>query len=287
MNVIENDSINALRETNGTAGLLTMPRGTAVRGLAVTLGPHVKTRWELAEVLPSHGWARLNIGFASATDRQLRNEFALPLTEELTVHVREVAEELDQQLADFAYAVEAFLSYARANIPELADVPIVVVGNSRGALAVPTIVARSAHLVSAAVLMIGGANLAEIALTTAWRDQNLLRFTWHDSNGRPGIAGPAHRESLNHAYLHHSRLDPYHTAPHLAHLPVLVIDAIFDAIIRRSNGNLLYDRLGRPERWSYPLGHGITFWLLNHQPGRIIQWLDQASGVGQVSGVRC
>ena len=43
-----------------------------------------------------------------------------------------------------------------------------------------------------------------------------------------------------------------------------------------ASGRLLYERLGRPERWSYPLGHYGLFALLPSQSKKIADWVEAA-----------
>jgi hypothetical protein len=54
-----------------------------------------------------------------------------------------------------------------------------------------------------------------------------------------------------------------------------MIQGMFDGVVPASTGDVLYERLARPERWSYPLGHGGVFWLLPQRAGYIIDWVER------------
>ena len=75
-----------------------------------------------------------------------------------------------------------------------------------------------------------------------------------------------------------SKLDPYHTAESLHGVPTLMLQASLDRIVSASSGRLLYEALGRPERWSYPLGHIGLFAVLPAQAGRIADWVEAKVG---------
>ena len=68
--------------------------------------------------------------------------------------------------------------------------------------------------------------------------------------------------------LRESQLDPYHTAGAIRELPVLMLHARYDQIVPASAGELLYQRLGQPERWSFASGHLGLFMLLPFKAGR-------------------
>ena len=57
---------------------------------------------------------------------------------------------------------------------------------------------------------------------------------------------------------------------------MLLLHAAFDRIVPASTGDELYRRSGRPERWTYPLGHLGLFWWLPTQASRITAWVDDA-----------
>ena len=57
---------------------------------------------------------------------------------------------------------------------------------------------------------------------------------------------------------------------------ILVIHSPDDDIVPFAHGRLLFERLGRPERWSYPLGHVPLFVLLPWRDGRVVKWIERS-----------
>jgi fermentation-respiration switch protein FrsA (DUF1100 family) len=82
-------------------------------------------------------------------------------------------------------------------------------------------------------------------------------------------------ESLSEAYLEHAPLDGYSLAPQLRDKPVLVLHGSTDKAVPAAYGDQLWERLGEPERWVFPVGHEILFVTLNAQTARIMRWLDE------------
>jgi hypothetical protein len=121
--------------------------------------------------------------------------------------------------------------------------------------------------IDAAVIVGGGANVARIMI-----DGSLLGIADRvpHSLRRP-------LDELSRSYLAATRLDPYHMAPSLRPLPVLMLHARWDAIVPAATGELLWERLGRPERWTYPLGHFGLFWWLPNEAGAIADWIEDVA----------
>jgi fermentation-respiration switch protein FrsA (DUF1100 family) len=82
-------------------------------------------------------------------------------------------------------------------------------------------------------------------------------------------------ETLCERYLESSKLDAYHTAQTMRDLPVLVLHANNDKAVPSSTGDLLYQQLGQPERWTYPFGHELIFAGLPTQIPRIEKWVSE------------
>jgi hypothetical protein len=47
-----------------------------------------------------------------------------------------------------------------------------------------------------------------------------------------------------------------------------------DLIVPAHTGDLLYNALGRPERWRYPAGHIVLFLGLPLQADRVVNWIE-------------
>lgn len=249
---------------------LQLPTREVPKGLIVHLTSLGDRRFERAvsRNLRERGWAVMHV---------VPGRIIVPFLHETVggenrrvVDAAEIAAMMDNYAADYAYAVEGVLEYLRQTQPELDQRPLVMTGYSAGALALPTVAARLDGRVDAAVLVGGGANAAGILVDGSITDVVRVIRNAGDAHILPDLrAMPA-------AYLEHSKFDPYHTAPYLTGLPVLVLQGTMDRIIPRSYGDLLYERLNRPERWSYPLGHIPLFWILPSQANRIADWIEQS-----------
>jgi predicted peptidase len=144
-------------------------------------------------------------------------------------------------------------------------------GFSVGALGLPTVVARMPDRFQAAVVVAGGANLLEISQRSCKPDPG-LELKWK---------GPAPtREDwrvLYAAYLEQVKLDPYHTAAALAEMPVLVCHAHYDQVVPAASGRLLHERLGKPPRFAFPVGHRhLLRIVMRLEAGRLVEWTEAA-----------
>jgi hypothetical protein len=192
---------------------------------------------------------------------------------------RTIAKETDEALASNAYAVEAVLDYLNTQRPDIAprahNIPVVVVGMSAGALAAPAAVARVRDQIDAVVLVGGGADLFRIS------QESTLTNGGIDIYRGTRRAPKAVREQIDEVYLRTSRLDPYHTAPLLAGLPVLQVHAAWDGWVPEQTGELLSQRLGHPDRLVFQGGHSLLFFFLPGQAGRILDWIEGATLAGE------
>jgi alpha-beta hydrolase superfamily lysophospholipase len=189
---------------------------------------------------------------------------------ELDDVARRIAERIDGRLAAWADAAAAVLEHVRRRRPPLEEAPVVVVGLSAGAIAGPAVAARMLDDVRALVVMGGGANVLSISSKS---DLDTLE-TRVSSGGRP--LSDAMASDLDARYLESSRLDPWHAARAVVAVPTLVVDARFDAVVHADAGTLLWERLGRPERWRVLGGHSILFWRIPGLSPDIADWIERA-----------
>lgn len=187
-----------------------------------------------------------------------------------------VADTADQRIAETAYAVAAALDHSFAQHRSLAEHPVVLLGMSGGAMALPSVYAHDPDRYDAAVLIAGGANFLRIMVESNyrdWIDAILVDFDpLSDGLGKPP---PGVIDALAQRYLELANLDAYHTAPQMQGTPVLILHATNDRAVPASTGDLLYERLGRPERWTYPMGHELIFAALPTQIPKIDTWLSE------------
>lgn len=183
-----------------------------------------------------------------------------------------LARRINRGVAQRAFAVEATMDLLDEIAPDSKSGPTIAVGSSAGAITVPAVAARLDGHVDAAVLIGGGADVYDIVTHSSLFSAAPELVI----QGRP--ASPEEEVRLAQQVLTRSSLDPYHTAPAMGSTPVLLVDAMFDAIVPRRNADLLYERLGEPERWSYPVGHVGLFVLLPTQVDAIMDWIEATIG---------
>ncbi|MCA9304426.1 MAG: hypothetical protein KC996_09915 [Phycisphaerales bacterium] len=187
----------------------------------------------------------------------------------------------DQRTAECAYATDAALGYVRQQRPQLAEHPTALLGMSGGAMILPAVYALDPDSYDAAVLIAGGANSMLITAMSNYREMiDAVRFDFDPET--PELDEDGSREqllALSDAYLAQSRLDAFHTAHEMRGLPVLMLHATRDKAVPFRRGDDLYEALGKPERWTYPVGHELIFAALPTQAGRINDWLVDALGI--------
>lgn len=239
------------------------------RGVVVALRPISGSAYTKSTInqLRQGGWAVIEAGLSFGAEG-IGDVREASCDEDLDAIGGKLAGLIDARLAETAYGVEAVLELVRMQRPELANAPVVVVGFSAGALGAPTVAARLGEKVKAAVLVGGGVDMLRISQTSALSDFGLVIRSHGDK------LTPAQIDRVSAAYLHASKLDPYHSAPLLADKPVLMLHASQDDIV--PTGDALHERLGRPERWVFDIGHELLFWRLSAYDTDIAAWIDRA-----------
>lgn len=218
----------------------------------------------------------------SAEVTELRNP-VIPLCQESDVSgaAATVAQRIDASFARNSAAVEAILEAARRMHPTLRSKPVVVMGFSAGALSTPTVAARLVRDVAAVVIIGGAANALGVA-THSEISTGGIRLKCAGKAPAPELVRALERE-----YLSRTRMDAYQTAPLLADQPVLVIDAGMDTWVPSEYGQLLYERLGRPDRLHMAMGgHGFLFYFLPRRSAWIADWVASAVERGQHAQAR-
>jgi fermentation-respiration switch protein FrsA (DUF1100 family) len=184
---------------------------------------------------------------------------------------RRIAELIDEQLSLRACAVEAVLAWLAETAPGAPSRPLVLAGGSAGAIELPAVAARLGDRVDAAVLIGGGADFMRIVIASP-AGRSLVRF--HRDGRR--LDARELRE-LAPDILARATLDPFWAAAALSDTPVLMLHARYDEIVPAAAGELLYERLARPERWSFPMGHTMLFLRLPSEARAIADWVEAAT----------
>lgn len=151
--------------------------------------------------------------------------------------------------------------------PILQNAPVALIGISAGALNTPAVYSEMQDEVDAVVLVAGGANMFDIVqdgVFTNWK------FTDKDGNK----FSREKRIAMNEAYLQTPSRDPYFLAPELPRDNTLIIHAKWDAVVPSKNGDLLWERAGKPERWVYPSGHLGLFATFEWHSKDITHWIN-------------
>ena len=250
------------------------PLSSPVRGLVVYLGtPLGGQSYEepIVNELRSRGWAVLETRGPKGHWRNLKEIDTSPKPADWDKLVAILAADINNQMADHAYSVEAALSFLAKNRPDVPQETIVGLGFSAGALAMPTVAARLGDRIDAVVLIGGGANILGISQNSALTNGGL------EIQLDPGETTITWEQTMQ-TYLKLAGLDPYNTAPLLTDTPVLVYHAAFDRIVPAKYGRMLIGRLGRPERYTILGGHAILFWRLPSQAKTIADWIGSAVG---------
>lgn len=247
------------------------PIAPRARGLVVYLNGELSSEYErpLLDTLESRGWAIIHVNTVT-TGGRADEPIPVMTDSELTRAALTIGERIDQALAENAYAVEAALAYCAEHRTDLPQRPVILVGCAAGAMAVPAVAARLGDRVDAAILVGGGANMLDISQRSE-SDDGGIKLDWGEE--RP--SADRYTELLL-QYLACTKLDPFHTAPYLLDRPVLVVHAVFDAVVPASAGLLLYDRLGQPDRLRFSGGHTAMFYFMDANAPKIATWLDRA-----------
>jgi hypothetical protein len=187
--------------------------------------------------------------------------------------VAEISAEMTQRVAECAYAVEVAMNHADRTWPDLAKLPILAIGMSGGAMTLPPILARDPDRYAAAIMIAGGAELLSLTDLSAYKQMiGALDFFW--TGGPPT---DERRRVVSEHFLTAMPLDPYHTAAAIAPKRLLIIHGKFDAAVPAANGELLWQRLGRPERWTVNGGHEAVFMWANQNVSALTNWLKNQS----------
>ncbi len=218
--------------------------------------------------LRERGWAVLRM-MAQPSRFTERAEFIID-PQHLDTSAQRIASVLTDRAAECAYAVQSAFVYSFERRPDLAKRPRIALGMSGGAMTLPTVVARDASAYSAAVIIAGGADFFQIAQESNYRFMvDSLTFTWL------APSTPAQRDQLNALYREDATLDSFHTAAALIGKPVLIIHGTHDGAVPAHLGDLLWERLGKPERWPEEAGHEEIFMRLPQKTPQILDWIEQ------------
>jgi pimeloyl-ACP methyl ester carboxylesterase len=230
------------------------------------------------EMCRQDGWAVLRL-LAPPSRFTARATFTIdPL--DLGSSARAIARELGDRAAETAYAVDAGVEHVHELRPDLADATHVLVGMSGGAIAAPTVNARTPARYDAVVLIAGGCNFLLTNEYSNYADWvQAIQYDWGEREPTRAERRDI-MEKLSKEYLAQAPLDGYQLARLLRDRPVLMLHGKVDRAVPAQYGEELWERLGKPERWVFPVGHELLFLTLNAQTARILDWVDRQVETG-------
>ena len=173
----------------------------------------------------------------------------------------------DKKYCQVIAATKAIRKRMQNQFPSLKNAPLALIGISAGALNTPAVYHELQSEVDAVILVAGGANMFDIVQDGAFTN---WKFTDYEGN----TFTRSELQRMNNTYLNTISRDPYSLAPGLPLEKTLIIHAKWDAVVPAKNGDLLWERAGRPERWVYPSGHLGLFMTFGWHSRDIVQWLD-------------
>jgi len=249
------------------------PEGVKPRGLAILMPGMFATPREVSDRaergLLMRGWAVLRM-LAPPSRMTERVVYSIPLDDDRTEIMHEIATDLDDRVAECAYAVKAAADHVVRGSRILGDSPRVIIGMSGTGIALPTVVAYDPSAYDAAVIIAGGANSFSIARRSSYRD-------WIDSVNiefTPRAPANAELAKIDAQYLDVSTLDSAHTASAMAGIPTLMVHGSTDTAVPSDTGDLLWEKLGRGERWVLPVGHELVFAAMPLRMVAMLDWLE-------------
>lgn len=246
------------------------------RGLAVVMPGMLGTPHQFVDrfeqALLGEGWAVLRM--LVPPSRSTEHLPALIDIREPEPSIRLLAAELDQRTAECAYAVEAGCEWAESAEPKLVELPRVLIGMSGTGMMASAVLARETSAFDASVIIGSGANAFAILRESSYAEMlDSVSVTWE-----PAAPGSERLDDLDAMYLRAASLDAYTLAPAVSGVPTLLVHGSADRAVPARTGDLLWERLGRPERWTTPVGHELLFVRTLLQIPEIIRWLNAHTG---------
>ncbi|MFM7050948.1 MAG: hypothetical protein ACKOYN_02280 [Planctomycetota bacterium] len=229
------------RFTDGEAGVADEGEGT-LRGTCVVV-PGVLGSGSAAHIvgpLAREGWA-VAVVWPPLVDRVIEamREGRELSREELGAAV---AREVDRTVLDAARVAQLELRWLHARHPELAAKPVLLVGESMGAIAGVGMAASGEVPFDAALFVAGGGGFLDVAASTPIRPVLFGDLPIADGAFVRGFAAT-------------SRYDPLVAARSLATAPVAVLTARIDFIVPTACQESLRQALGKPPRFVFERGH--------------------------------
>lgn len=225
-----------------------------------------KKGWNIMVALPPDSLFRTKVPAMTSSKGTLRAAAEL------------IAEDMDRHYAEQAFTTRAALAYLRKTRPDWLSQKRVLMGTSAGTFGLPAEALMNPDWDSI-VIVSGGTNLLS---TFASGSANVFNDTldWlADARKDPPpqvTRIPTDQEYLK-LYEQAASMTKLHAgalASQLRDQRILMISGSLDQILPKSQLEDYYNALGRPERWTYPLGHHLIAVKLAFEANRLDRWLS-------------
>ncbi|MDE0859077.1 MAG: hypothetical protein OSA93_02875 [Akkermansiaceae bacterium] len=230
--------------------------------------------------LQNHGWNVL-VGLPSDSFYRSRLPAFATKKEKPESAARFLAGQMDLHYVEQAYATRCALAYLSQTRPDWLSKKRILIGTSAGSFATPAVALQTPGW-DAIVFVSAGTNL----LDAYERDaadvfQGAMDWIeWVRSHAPKSVSRIPSEKEYRQYFRKASRLTELHSgriASHLSDERLLFIHGTLDCIIPADHFTELYQALGYPERWTYPLGHHLVALQLLADVPKLDAWLMTAS----------
>lgn len=186
-----------------------------------------------------------------------------------------VASIFSDRAAEASFAADAAWQYLESRRPEVKKAPKAALGMSGGAMTLPTTLALHPDRYDAAVIIGGGCDFWLISQRSNYRRMIDSIKLVVPSDAPPNW--PTSSAEFDRAYLDAAPFDSFNTALATRSIRWLIIQGGADQAVPASLGEILWKRLGSPERWMRAAGHEALFMALPMDFKAIVDWLAWAA----------
>lgn len=232
----------------------------------------------LVNQLRKRGW---HVLVALPPDSLYRSKLPAMTTDTFARHhaVQLLAEDMDRHYAEQAYSTRAALAYLRHSRPHWLHGKKVLIGTSAGTFGLPAEVLMNPDWDSL-VIISGGTNLLdayEKGAAGVFRNTlNWVKDARQDPPARiKNIPTDEQYHQLYRAASERTRLHSGNTASRIRDHRILMISGRFDRILPAEQVADYHLALGRPERWTYPVGHHLIAVKMAFEVGKLDRWLSK------------
>jgi len=223
------------------------------------------------------GW---NVLVALPSDSFYRSRIPAYLTpqENPTDAAAYLASDMDRHFGEQAEAARVAMAYLKKTRPSWLQGRQILMGTSGGSYSLPSVVLRNPKAWDKIILVSHGANLMSTYEKGAANifPQTLSFIDTIRKNPPKEIRRIPSNDEFHALYRQAStltKLQPETLAPQLKNHEILFVNGSKDRVLPKEEIEKAYLALGKPERWTYPLGHHLIALNLITQVGRLERWM--------------